>query len=85
MRVEIPSQLFSYTHTRQTEAHGATLDEILRDLDRQFPGLRFRIVSEQNQIRPHILIVIAKQPVRDLFTRVPETETVRIIGALSGG
>ena len=41
MRVVIPQALRSYTDQRdQVEANGATLTELLDDLDRQFPGIR---------------------------------------------
>lgn len=85
MKVIIPSQLHSYTGKSPVEARGDTLDTVLADLDRQFPGLRFRIIDEQEQIREHILIVINKEPVCDLHTALKPEDTIRIIGALSGG
>lgn len=85
MKVFIPSQLLSYTGMAQVEAQGDTLGTLLTDLGRQFPGLHFRIINEQEQIRQHILIVINKEPVRDLDTGLKTEDTIRIIGALSGG
>ena len=50
--VHVPSPLFSYTGNRaQVTATGATLAEILDDLDRRFPGFKFRVVNEQDRIR----------------------------------
>ena len=46
MKVLIPSSLLSYTGRQLAEASGATLAELLADLDRQYPGLRFRVIDE---------------------------------------
>ena len=45
MKVLIPSSLHSYTKEPKVEASGATLTELLADLDRQYPGLRFRVID----------------------------------------
>ena len=50
MQVRIATPLFSYTGQREyVEAHGASIGALLDDLDRQFPGMRFRIVDEQGK------------------------------------
>ena len=41
MKVLIPGPLLSYTKEREVEATGATITELLADLDRQYPGLQF--------------------------------------------
>jgi sulfur-carrier protein len=46
MKVLIPGALRSYTHASQVEAAGDTLHELFADLDRRYPGLRFRVVDE---------------------------------------
>jgi molybdopterin converting factor small subunit len=85
MRVTIPSPLLSYTGRREVEASGTTVDELLHDLDRQFPGLRFRMIDEQGRIRPHMRIFIGADESRDLASRPPAGGTVHIVQALSGG
>ena len=86
MKVKIPSSLFSYTGQKSSvEARGATLDELIRDLDRQFPGFRFRMIDEQDTIRPHVKIFVNREQVRDLAAKVAETDDVAIIQAFSGG
>lgn len=85
MRVTIPSPLLSYTGRREVEATGTTVDELLRDLDRQFPGLRFRMVDEANRIRPHMRVFIGVEESRDPSARVPPDATLHIVQALSGG
>ena len=58
MQVLIPSALRSYTGASRVQASGATLGEVLADLERQFPGLRFRMVDEQDRIRPHMRVFV---------------------------
>jgi sulfur-carrier protein len=85
MKVIIPSQLLSYTRRVEVQVEGGTVAEVLATLDRQFPGLRFRIIDEQNEIRPHIRIFVNQETARSVeFALKPEDE-IRIIGAISGG
>jgi molybdopterin converting factor small subunit len=81
----IPSQLRSYTHTSQVQCNGATLGAVLLELDQRFPGLRFRIIDEQDRIRQHIHIFINKEMTVGLHQPVTDADEIRIIGALSGG
>lgn len=86
VKVRIPTPLYSYTsHRSVVEASGSDLAEITRDLDRQFPGLRFRIVDEQDQIRPHIKLFINRMQAHGLSVKVVPTDEVAIIQAFSGG
>ena len=84
-KVLIPGPLLSYTRQRQVEAAGATLDALLQDLDRQYPGIRFRMVNEQDHVRPHMRIFINGVQVSDLERSVGLDDTVHIVQALSGG
>src|SRR5258706_14081021 len=57
--VHVPSPLHSYTSGRsEVTATGPTLSDLLSDLDRQFPGFRFRVVDEQDRIRSTILFYV---------------------------
>lgn len=86
MRVHIPSPLYSYTnHSAEVEAQGETLAQLLQDLDRRFPGLRFRIVDEQGRIRQHIRFFVDGDLARDLDASVGGAGRVHILCALSGG
>ena len=85
MKVIIPTQLRSYTHTAEVQAAGATLAELLQDLDRQYPGIRFRMIDEQDRIRQHIRIFVNLEIAGDLDRPLQAGNVVRIIGALSGG
>jgi len=83
--VLIPSPLHSYTGAAEVEAEGATLDLLLRDLDRRHPGLRFRIVDEQDRMRPHVRFFVDGEQVFDLGQRLEADQSVQIVQALSGG
>jgi molybdopterin converting factor small subunit len=85
VKVLIPSALRSYTERAETEASGATLAAILTDLDRQYPGIRFRMINEQDRIRPHIRIFVNGEQVRELSQPLSATDDVVIVQALSGG
>lgn len=85
MNVLIPSPLRSYTKAREVEAAGATLGELLADLDRRYPGLRFRMIDEQDRMRPHIRFFINGEQVFDLARALRGSEEIQIVQALSGG
>jgi len=81
----IPSALRSYTESSQAEASGATLAELLLDLDRQYAGIRFRMIDEQDKVRRHIRIFINGEQVDDLKQPLRASDDVTIVQALSGG
>jgi molybdopterin converting factor small subunit len=84
--VHVPSPLHSYTKNRaQVDADGATLSAVLDDLDRRYPGFRFRVIDEQGRIRPTILIYVNTTVTRTLDTAIAPKDDVHIIAALSGG
>lgn len=85
MNVLVPSALRSYTGAPQVEADGETLHALLSDLDRRYPGLRFRVVDEQRQLRPNLRIFVNGQGVRDLDFALQPNDFVAIVLALSGG
>jgi molybdopterin converting factor small subunit len=85
MKVLIPSSLRAYTGASRVEADGSTLGELLADLDRSYPGLRFRMVDEQERLRPHMRVFVNGQAVHDLAWRIDAGDDVAIVQALSGG
>ncbi len=85
MKLHIPSALRSYTESSEAEASGATLGAVLADLDRRYAGIRFRMIDEQDRIRPHIRIFVNGDQVRDLAQPLRPTDEVVIVQALSGG
>lgn len=85
MKVLIPSALRSYTQTSQAEASGSTLDEVLLDLDRQYPGIRFRMIDEQQRVRRHIRVFVNGVSANTLAQTLRPADEVVIVQALSGG
>ena len=86
MKVRIPTPLRSYTDQQKVvEATGGSVGAVLDDLDRQFPGLRFRVVDEQGRVRTHMKVFVNQDSVRDLGAVVDQNDEVTIMQALSGG
>jgi molybdopterin synthase sulfur carrier subunit len=85
-RVLLPTHLRQYSAGEpELDAIGATLGDVIADLETRHPGLRVRIVDEQDRIRPHIKCFVAGEQVRDLGAAVLNDADVQIIAALSGG
>ena len=85
MKVLIPSPLLSYTSAREVEAAGATIAELLADLERLYPGLRFRLIDEQEKMRPYMRFFVNGEQVLDTARSLRPTDSVQIVQALSGG
>jgi sulfur-carrier protein len=86
MNVRIPTPLRSYTGDRKNvEADGATIAEVLADLDRRYPGIRFRVVDEQGRLRKHVNLFLDGDRVRDLSAPLDGVGELTIMQALSGG
>ncbi len=86
MKVFLPSPLVEYTRgLREVEAEGATLDALLIDLDRRYPGIRFRMIDEQGRVRPHIKLFVDKVIQRDLQHPLQGASEIDVVAALSGG
>ena len=85
MNVLIPSALGSYVGGRtEAQAAGATVGELLLDLERQYPGIRFRIIDEQDAVRTHMRVFVNGEIAR-LATPVSPADEVAILMAMSGG
>ncbi len=86
MTVLIPPPLHFYTGgVSRLSAEGDTLRDVLARLDARFPGIRFRIVDEQDEIRPHIKFFVDGTMARGIEQQVAPGSEVMIVCALSGG
>jgi molybdopterin synthase sulfur carrier subunit len=85
VKVHIPTPLRSYTNQSTVEADGATLADLFADLERQYPGIRFRVINEQDEIREHIKVFVNQSATDDLTAPLKPGDDVRIITAISGG
>ena len=87
----IPAALreFSAGHsTVEIDTSGEILADALSALWTRYPGVRDRVLNEQDQIRQHINIFVGNENVRytgGLATRVPQGSQISIVPAVSGG
>lgn len=85
MQILIPAALRDYTGASRVEADGATLDALFDDLDRRYPGIRFRVVDEQGRLRANMRIFVNGMGLRDLGHALQPEDFVAVVLALSGG
>lgn len=86
MQVHFSTHFHEYTGPGGTvNADGRTLAEVLADVERQHPGLRFRFIDEQGRVRRHVKVFVNLTCVEDLGTPVGPADEVHVLGALSGG
>jgi molybdopterin synthase sulfur carrier subunit len=83
--VNIAQPLRSYTRAARVEAAGRSLAELLDDLDHHYPGIRFRVVDEQDRVRQHIKFFVNREQVGALDAPLGPGDEVHIMQALSGG
>jgi molybdopterin synthase sulfur carrier subunit len=84
--VWIPALLQGLTGGQeQVSVSGATISEIVDQLEAQFPGVRERLV-EKGELRPHIAVAIdGDVSPEGLDQAVRESSEIHFIPALSGG
>jgi molybdopterin converting factor small subunit len=85
IKVLIASPLRSYTGADEVEARGDTLGALLADLDLRYPGIRFRMVDEQDGLRRHMRFFVNGEIVKKLDFPLRDGDEVCIVQALSGG
>ena len=86
VKVHLSSHVRSYTNGQaEITAEGGNLAELMLDLEARYPGIRFRVIDEQDRIRPHMNFFVGQELARDLRHPIGPGETVHILGALSGG
>ncbi len=85
MRVLIPGALLSYTGENWVAANGGTVAEVVDDLDAQFPGIRFRMIDEQGNLRRHMRMFFDGEMVHELSHPLRADGELLIVQALSGG
>ena len=86
VEVRLAGLLHSYTQGASlVRANGGTIGEVLDDLDRRYRGIRFRLVDEQERLRPHMRLFLNGADARDVARPVNDGDEIYIVGALSGG
>ncbi|MEV0262173.1 MoaD/ThiS family protein [Streptomyces sp. NPDC050617] len=86
--VRIPTILRTYTDGRKAvDGSGATLDELIVDLDSRHPGIRERLV-DGGELRRFINVYLNDEDVRFLggiTTELSDGDSVTILPAVAGG
>jgi len=89
IQVRIPAPLRKLTHEQEVvPGEGATIGEILADLDKSFPGLIERICDEQGNVRRFVNIFLNDEDIRFLeekSTPVHDGDEISIVPAIAGG
>jgi hypothetical protein len=88
--VAIPSQLRSYTNGASqvqaiVDSDAPRLADVFAALERDHPGIRFRMIDEAGRVRPHIQVFVDMAVERNPQARLAQGAAIMIVGALSGG
>ena len=87
--VRIPTILRTYTEgASEVSADGATLSEVLDNLDSSYPGIKGRIIDEQGALRRFVNVYVGNDDVRfldALDTKTPDGAQLSVIPAVAGG
>ncbi|MZH46871.1 MAG: MoaD/ThiS family protein [Nitrospinae bacterium] len=89
VKVRVPTPLMKLTDNKsEVEAEGATISEILNNLESQFAGIKERICEENGTPRRFINIYLNEEDIRFLDgegTTVKDGDEISIIPAIAGG
>ncbi|OLC34592.1 MAG: molybdopterin synthase sulfur carrier subunit [Candidatus Rokubacteria bacterium 13_1_40CM_4_69_5] len=87
--VRIPTPLRSITKgNAEVRAKGESVAEVVDDLERQFPGLRERVLDDSGELRRFINIYVNEEDIRFIQgkkTALKDGDTVSIVPAIAGG
>ncbi|MEV0199028.1 MoaD/ThiS family protein [Nonomuraea sp. NPDC050691] len=88
IEVRIPTILRTYTGgAKAVSAEGATLDELISNLESAHPGIKERLVDQGN-LRRFVNVYLNDEDVRflgGLGTQVSDGDTVTVLPAVAGG
>jgi molybdopterin synthase sulfur carrier subunit len=87
--VFIPSSLRRYTAGQsKVEVSGGNVNEIIEDLERQYPGVKSRLCDDTGQIKRYVNVFVNDEEIRSLQgadTPLSEKDEVSIVPAMAGG
>jgi molybdopterin converting factor small subunit len=88
-KIRIPTSLRSFTRNQQeVTAGGATVGEVLRQLDKSFPGIGPRLLDDKGAVRRYVNIFLNDEDIRflqELDTPVKDADSITLIPAIAGG
>src|SRR5438128_1035268 len=89
VNVLIPTPLRKLTNEQESvSATGATIGQVIDDLERQFPGFGARLTDDSGNLRRFVNIYLNEEDIRFLAgkeTPVKEGDSVSIVPAIAGG
>ena len=89
IQVRIPVQLRSLTHgAEMVTSNGASVQQLIEDMDRNFPGIKDRICDTDGKLRRFVNIFVNEEDIRfleNLQTPVKDKDEISIIPAIAGG
>jgi sulfur-carrier protein len=87
--VRIPTPLRKLTNgLEEVSASGATIGEILKDLEQHYPGMKERLCDDKGQVRRFVNIFANDEDIRflqNLETPVKDKDEISIVPAIAGG
>ncbi len=85
----IPSSLRRYTAGQsKAQVSGGTINEVIEDLERQYPGVKSRLCDDSGQIKRYVNVFVNDEEIRALQgsdTTVSDKDEVSIVPAMAGG
>ena len=87
--VRVPTILRTYTAGEsEVSASGATLAEVLDDLDANYSGIKARVLDDEGNLRRFVNVYVGNDDVRfidNLETPTPDGTQISVIPAVAGG
>ncbi|RMD46779.1 MAG: MoaD/ThiS family protein [Aquificota bacterium] len=87
--VRIPTALRRVTQGQgEVQIEGSTIGELIENLEKEFPGIKERLVEENGEIRKFVNFFVNDEDIRFLKgkdTELKEGDIVAIIPAIAGG
>ena len=88
-KIRIPTPLQKLTQNQgEVAAKGATIKDVLADLEKQFPGIKERLYDEKGALRRFVNFYINNEDIRFLSgetTAVKDGDEISIVPAIAGG
>jgi molybdopterin synthase sulfur carrier subunit len=89
VKVRIPTPLRKLTQDKDSvQATGSTIDEVVSNLEKQYPGLKERLCDERGELRRFVNIYLNDEDIRfaqGKATAVKDGDEISIIPAIAGG
>ena len=89
INVRIPTPLRKLTQDKDTvQAAGATIHDIIENLEKQYPGLKERLCDERGELRRFVNVYLNDEDIRfaqGKSTPVKDGDEISVIPAIAGG